>query len=111
VHALPKKSPEVNRNMGAAGPATTPLEFTFTRAEREVPFKCDIHPWMGAVAYVVEHPWFAVTDDHGAFLIRDVPPGEYVVEAEHEKLGAAAGKVKVTAGRSTGFSLTLRAKK
>lgn len=107
VHARPKKSREVNSNMGAGQPA---LEFTFDRAEKPVPFACDIHPWMGAEVYVEEHPWFAVTGADGAFRIADVPPGEYVVEALHAKLGSAAGSVSVTAGRATGFTLTLRGK-
>ncbi len=108
VHARPKRSPEFNRNMGAT---QAPLEFRFERAELAVPFACDIHPWMGAAVFVEEHPWFAVTDAEGAFRIRAVPAGEYVVEAIHEKLGSVAGTVKVTPGSSTGFTLTLRAKK
>lgn len=112
VHARPKKNTQFNRNMGiAADPAKDALEVTFEHAEKPVPFACDIHPWMGAVVFVEEHPWFAVSDEHGAFRIPDVPPGEYVVEAVHEKLGSVAGSVKVSAGKSTGFTLTLRAKK
>jgi plastocyanin len=112
VHARPKRNAQFNKNMGIAkDPATDALEITFEHAERPVPFACDIHPWMGAVVFVEEHPWFAVSDEHGSFRIGDVPPGEYVVEGEHEKLGSVSGTVKVTAGHSTGFSLTLRAKK
>lgn len=107
VHVRAQRNRASNQNVGAGQAA---LEFTFERAEA-VPFACDIHPWMGAVVHVAEHPWFAVSDEHGAFRIRDVPPGEYVVEAEHEKLGSVSGSVKVTAGSSTGFTLTLRAKK
>lgn len=107
VHARPKKNDEVNRNMGLGQAA---LEFRFERAEKAVPFACDIHPWMGAVVFVEEHPWFAVSDQDGNFRIRAVPPGEYVVEAVHENLGAVTGSVTVTAGSSTGFTLTLRAK-
>lgn len=104
VHSLSKRSRELNQNMGKG---QDPLEFRFERPERPVPFKCDIHPWMGAAVFVEEHPWFAVSDERGAFVIRDVPPGEYVVEALHEKLGKASGRVTVAAGTSTGFTLTL----
>jgi hypothetical protein len=74
-----------------------------------VRFTCDIHPWMGAAVFVEEHPWFAVTDESGAFRIPGVPPGEYVVEArhEHKDIRAAAGKVTVKAGESQGFTLTM----
>jgi plastocyanin len=104
VHAVPRRNDEVNRNMGRG---QTPIEFRFERAERPVPFKCDIHPWMGAAVFVEEHPWFAVSDASGAFRIRDVPPGEYVVEAVHEKLGKVSARVTVAAGQSTGFTLKL----
>ncbi len=104
VHTRPKRNEALNRNMGAQQPA---LEFRFDKPERPVPFACDIHPWMGAAVFVEEHPWFAVTDAHGAFQIRDVPPGEYVVEATHESLGKVSGSVTVVAGKSTGFTLTL----
>ena len=104
VHSFPKGSRELNLNMGKG---QAPLEYRFERAERPVKFKCDIHPWMGAAVFVEEHPWFAVSDEQGAFAIRDVPPGEYVVEAVHESLGRVSGRVTVQAGQSTGFTLTL----
>lgn len=104
VHTRAKRNPETNRNMGAG---QAPLEFRFERAESPVPFQCDIHPWMGAAVFVEEHPWFAVSDEQGAFFIRDVPPGEYVVEAIHESLGRVTGSVSVKAGVATAFTLGL----
>ena len=105
VHARSRKNDELNRNMGAGQP---PVEFSFEHGEGPIPFQCDIHSWMGAAVFVEEQPWFAVTDEAGAFHIRDVPPGEYVVEAVHESLGRAQGTVSVAAGKSTGFTLTIR---
>src|SRR5262245_5229227 len=70
VHTFSKRNSATNKNMGAKQP---PLEFRFDKAEYPVPFQCDIHPWMGAAVFVEEHPWFAVTDEQGAFRIRDVP--------------------------------------
>ncbi len=97
-----------NKNMGAGQP---PLEFPFTRRELGVQLKCDIHPWMGAIAYVEEHPWFAVSDAQGAFTIRDVPPGEYEVEALHETFGKVRGGVRVEPGRTARVSFTFGANK
>jgi len=104
VHARGKRNGELNKSMGAA---QAPLEFRFEKAERPVPFKCDIHPWMGAAVFVEEHPWFAVSDAQGRFTIRDVPPGEYVVEVVHERLGETRGSATVTAGRSSGVVFRL----
>jgi hypothetical protein len=33
---------------------------------------------------IVDHPYYAVTDEHGNFKLTDVPPGDYQIEAWHE---------------------------
>ena len=50
-----------------------------------VELKCNAgHVWMNANALVVKHPYYAVTDEHGAYKLSDVPPGEYEIVAWHE---------------------------
>jgi hypothetical protein len=50
-----------------------------------IELKCNAgHVWMNANALVVKHPYYAVTDDHGAYKLSDVPPGEYEIVAWHE---------------------------
>ncbi len=46
---------------------------------------CNIHESMSAVIAVLPVPWFAVTARNGAFTIRDVPEGEYVLHLFHER--------------------------
>jgi plastocyanin len=56
---------------------------------------CDIHPWMNAYWLVVDHPYFAVTNEKGEFEIKNVPAGtqKIVVWAEATKyLTPTAGK-------------------
>jgi plastocyanin len=60
--------------------------------------KCDVHRWMNLWIGVVEHPYFAVSDRAGTFIIRGVPAGEQTVMAWHEKLGALEQKVGVKPG-------------
>jgi len=48
---------------------------------------CDCHPWMESFVYVFDHPYVAITDEDGKFVIKDIPPGVYSVEAWHESLG------------------------
>ena len=96
-----------NKSMGQG---QAPLEFTYTREEHEIPFKCDVHPWMGAVVHVEEHPWFSVTGERGEFRIEAIPPGEYVVEVLHETFGKERASVTIAAGRANGVALTLREK-
>jgi len=44
---------------------------------------CDAgHPWMSAIL-VADHPYCAVTDEDGAFVLSDVPPGKYTLRMWH----------------------------
>lgn len=92
VHALPKASQEFNLGMPIKGMKLTK---TFTAPEVTVKIKCEVHPWMAAYAGVVDHPFYAVTGEDGSFSLKDLPPGEYVVEAWHEKYGTQTQTVKV----------------
>jgi hypothetical protein len=53
-------------------------------------FRDNIHPWMTAYWLILDHPYFAVTDERGNFTIRDVPTGPQEVVVWHEALGAEA---------------------
>lgn len=59
----------------------------FNKEEFMVPIMCSVHPWMLAFANILSHPYFFVSEKNGRFLIRELPPGEYTIEAWHEKLG------------------------
>ncbi|MEW6158378.1 MAG: hypothetical protein AB1813_13160 [Verrucomicrobiota bacterium] len=62
---------------------------TFQADERQRPVMlgCDIHPWMRGWIYVFDHPWFAVTDVAGRFVITNVPPGEYRLQLRQPDIG------------------------
>jgi hypothetical protein len=45
---------------------------------------CDSHPHMRSHLLVLDHPYFAVTDENGAFTLADVPPGKYKLTVWHE---------------------------
>jgi uncharacterized protein (DUF2141 family) len=67
----------------------------FDQAEVMIPVKCDVHPWMNGWIGVQNHPYATVTGDDGAFSLKNLPPGEYEIEAWHEKYGTTTQKVKV----------------
>lgn len=92
VHALPSNSPQFNLGMPIKG---MKLKKTFAKPETMVKIKCEVHPWMGAYAGVLEHPFFGVTGDDGSFNIKDLPPGDYVIESWHEKYGAQTQNVNI----------------
>jgi hypothetical protein len=93
IHALPKKNAEFNIGQPFKGMETIKK---FENTEVPVRFKCDVHKWMGAYTGVFNHPFFAVTNDQGAFEIKNLPPGTYVIEAWHEKYGTQTQTVTVT---------------
>ena len=66
---------------------------TFPRPEVMIRFACDVHKWMTCYVGVVAHPYFAVTGRDGAFSLKGLPPGVYLIEAWHEKYGTKADRV------------------
>jgi len=107
VHALPTNNEEFNKGQPVQG---MKFDHKFSKPEIMVKFKCDVHPWMFAYIGVVPHPYFDTTSDAGTFTIKDVPPGDYVLEIWHLKAGTQTANVKVTAGGSTTQDFTLEAK-
>ncbi|MBN67721.1 MAG: hypothetical protein CME32_00390 [Gimesia sp.] len=49
--------------------------------------KCDIHPWMTAYWFVVDHPYAVVSDADGKFTIKNLPAGKQTFRIWHEKKG------------------------
>jgi plastocyanin len=81
--------------------------YTFKPKTEEVMMhlKCDVHNWMNAYIGVVNHPYFAVSDTKGDFIIDKVPPGTYMIETWQEKLGTSRKSVTVKAGAVTTLDL------
>jgi plastocyanin len=68
---------------------------------------CEVHPWMSAYIAVSDHPYHAVTDVYGDYLIQDVPPGVYRLKLWHERLGTQEKKVEVKAGSVAQIDFTV----
>jgi len=67
-----------------------------------VDLKCNAgHIWMNGVIFIVNHPYYAVTDEHGAFRLTDVPPGEYEIVAWHEGWRVAREEPVLDVGTQT----------
>ena len=91
--ALPNKDQEIMTDLPRAG---------------AVRVDCDAHGWMEAWIYVVDNPYYALTDENGKFTITDVPPGEYELVAIQSSTRPVNQKVTVTAGKPTTLSLELK---
>ncbi|MGA2279455.1 MAG: carboxypeptidase regulatory-like domain-containing protein [Verrucomicrobiota bacterium] len=100
VHATPTVpgNPETNQGQGSGA---ADLTYTYTQPEMFLRFKCDVHPWMFAWVSVFDSPYFYVSGPDGKFVIKNVPPGKYTVEAAHRKLGTQTQDVEVKDGDVT----------
>lgn len=57
---------------------------------------CDRHDFMQSWLYVVDHPYFAISDKEGRFTIDRIPPGTYDLLAWHPILGEQRHEVRIT---------------
>jgi plastocyanin len=105
VHPMPKANREWNTSQP---PKAANLERTFPRPETMIPVKCNVHPWMKSWLGVMDHPYFAVTGNQGTFELKGLPPGDYTVEAWHEKYGTSEQKVTLAASANQTVEFTFK---
>ncbi|MGH8006642.1 MAG: hypothetical protein ACREQ3_06500 [Candidatus Binatia bacterium] len=106
VHGLPQNARQWNFSLSVKGSART---MTVNKPETPIEIKCDIHPWMKAYLGVFDHPYFALSTADGRFTLKDLPPGEYTIEAWHERLGTRSQKVSLGAKESKQVEFTFAA--
>lgn len=63
---------------------------------RVVALTCDRHDFMENWMYVVDNPYFAISDEQGNFTIDQIPSGQYTVTAWHPVLGVKRQEVVVS---------------
>ncbi|MFL5574827.1 MAG: carboxypeptidase regulatory-like domain-containing protein [Gemmatimonadaceae bacterium] len=97
IKAVPSTNRGFNISQPSAGMTTTR---TFSKPEVMVPLQCNVHGWMHADVGVLPHPFFATSTSDGHYTIKGLPPGTYVIEAWHEKLGPQTATVTVGAGEA-----------
>ncbi len=69
--------------------------FRLQAEDRAIALSCGAHPWMKGWLWVIDHPYFAVTDEDGNFEIKNAPAGDRNIVFWHEKVGwidQASGK-------------------
>ncbi|MDR4496298.1 MAG: hypothetical protein AB7P17_12815 [Nitrospirales bacterium] len=65
------------------------------RGSEVVRLTCNRHDFMQNWLYVVDHPYFALSDRKGGFALEQVPPGTYTLLAWHPILGEQRQDVQV----------------
>ena len=106
VHSLSKSNPQFNVAQPRQG---MQMSKRFDQPET-FKVKCEVHPWMGAYIAVLNHPFFAVTGDDGSYVIKNLPPGDYTIEAWHERYGTRTAPVKVGSSGIATADLTFETK-
>jgi plastocyanin len=67
---------------------------------------CDIHSHMNATILVLENPYFAVPDESGAFVIKNVPSGSYTARLWFGRDLAASQAISVRNGETITVNFT-----
>lgn len=77
----------------------TGVPCNYSKAESApIEVKCDLHSWMRAYHFPIDHPYFAVTDKDGKFSIAGLPAGKQVFKVWQEKApgGLLERKLEIT---------------
>jgi len=90
LHSVSKGNPTFNRTQ----PRGRTIPIVLKKPEI-IRVGCDLHPWMRAWVVVAEHPFYAVTNDQGEFMLDHVPPGKYTLQLWQESLGTVTKEVTV----------------
>jgi hypothetical protein len=102
-------SPTEQRGFNTSQPTNMESTRSFGTPEVMVPLRCDVHGWMNSYIGVLEHPFHSVSNGSGAFDLSTLPPGDYVIEAWHERYGTQTQNVTVTTGQTTEVTFTFSA--
>jgi plastocyanin len=75
-------------------PPGASFEIKDLKAERlPMQIECNIHPWMNGRVGIFDHPYFALTDENGNFVIKNAPAGKFrVVFYNNSYNGGAPGR-------------------
>jgi plastocyanin len=93
LHSAGSDNPTFNRTQPKG--RTIPIAF---RRPEIIRIDCDLHPWMRAWVVVAEHPFYAVTNDRGEFVLENIPSGTHTIQVWHESLGVVKKDVTVSDG-------------
>jgi len=85
--ALPKRGLEVRK----------PIKkwHRYTEQTGFIQVRSNTHNWIRGYIFIFDHPYAAVTDERGTFVMKNLSPGEYTLRAWHEGFGMQSKKIVV----------------
>ncbi len=57
--------------------------------------RCGLHPWMHGFIVNADHPYYAVSNENGEFMLKAVPEGKHTMHIWHETLGEIEMPIEV----------------
>ena len=84
-----------NRDIHPSGEMHLTVSSGKLKDSRIVRLACNRHDFMENWLYVVKHPYFAITNESGKFVLDTIPPGHYTLRSWHPLLGLQEQKVYV----------------
>ena len=83
-------------------PKSSQVRNAFVRpdAERFI-IKCNLHPFLQTHGFLVENPYYTVTDSNGNFSIENIPPGTYEAVAWHTYMPRKKATITITSSRES----------
>jgi len=96
------------QNLSAHSKMKQTLSSKKLQQARVIALTCDRHDFMENWMYVVDSPYFAISDEAGQFSLDQVPPGQYELVAWHPELGTKRRTVNVMADSSLNVSFEFR---
>ena len=106
-HNVFSVSPINSFDLGQYKSTAPPKDITFDKPGL-VPVFCNIHPQMISFVLVLENKAFAETAKDGKFVIADVPPGRYTINAWKPKTQRVNSEVEVLPGQETIVNFELK---
>lgn len=80
----------------------------YTKDTGFIQIKSNTHESIGGYIFVFDHPYAAVTDDQGAFVMNDLPPGSYTLTVWHEGFAKQQQQITVTPGEVKNAEIELK---
>ncbi len=72
--------------------------------------KCNLHPFLQTRGYIINNPYFVISDAEGNFNIKSIPPGTYEVTAWHPFVPTQKGTVIIEAGKTARLNFSFNGK-
>ena len=92
-------------------PHSTQIRDAFVREDvEEFTIKCNLHPFLQTHGFIVDNPYYAVTDKDGRFSIENIPPGTYEVIAWHTYSPTQRATITINSNSESSVEFTFDAK-